>query len=167
MIDENSELSLAIIETVYRTYIRQKFEPVSDKSLRNVIKHLLKLSVHIGHVDQVKLKKSSWFNAYFNLDKHKNIISNQQDPNKTSQISDNEDILSYKYFQNNDNNDENAFLIYKEFRQLLINLAYKPPSLMSLCRQSIRKQMPNFNRKSLNQLPIPLKLHRYLHFDYL
>ena len=170
MIDDNCELSLVIVETVYRTYIRQKFELISDKSLRKVVKHLLKLSVYIGHIDQMKLRKSSWFNTYFNLDKHKNIVANQHDNdnqnNKTSQINENEDTLNYKYFQNTDNNDENAFLIYKEFRQLLINLAYKPPSLMSLCRRSIRKQMHNFNRKSLNQLPIPLKLHQYLHFDY-
>ena len=184
MLDDNSELSLMLVETVYRTYMRQKCELVFDKGLRNSIKHLLKLSVYVGHIDRIKLRKSSWFNTYFNLDKHKpcatsqneivaysnNYNNNNNTNNKTSLIHNNSTIynddINYKYFQNTDYSDENAFIIYKEFRQLLINLAYKPPSLISLCRQAIRKQMPSFNRKSINQLPIPLKLHQYLHFDY-
>ncbi len=163
LIDDNDELPLCLIETVYRTYMRQKFELISDKTLRNIIKYLLKLSVYVGHIDQVKLRKSSWFNSYFNLDKY--LQTDNCVPNILK--SDSNDDVNFKYFQNSDNNDENAYLIYKEFRQLLINLSYKPPSLMLLCRQVIRKKMPEFSSRAINQLPIPIKLHQYLHFDYL
>lgn len=203
LIDENNELTLCLIETVYRTYMRQKYDLICDKNLRNIIKYLLKLSVYAGHIEQSKLLKSSWFNVYFNLSKYStsgqqySTFSDNLNNNTSSAIANlsiqqsisSKIIDDYESFKNvsqmnlnnttnqyNDNNnnvdnnadnDENAYLIYKEFRQLLIQLTYKPPSLMSLCRKAVRKQMPLYNRKTINQLQLPIKLHQYLQFNYL
>jgi ankyrin repeat protein len=160
LIDYSDELTICLLETVYRTYMRQRFDMTRDLKVRNIIKYLLTLSLHLGHLKPLKLLQDNcWFNNYFNLYAFKLQTKEQLDKNSSIESSKELENLS----PNNNNNNE----IYNEFRKLLLNLIYKPPTLMSLCRQQIRKSMCVFNKKLIYQLELPLKLHQYLNFDYL
>jgi hypothetical protein len=158
LVDQNEELTLCLIETVYRTYMRQKFDVARDKNVQNIIKYLLKLSVYIGHIKQIKLLTSPWFSSYFNLTK----------PNLNCHEIDLKFVCLYETFEiNHSQNNENILCVYKDFRDLLLRLTREPMSLMALCRQTIRNNMTVYNRKSINQLHLPAKLYKYLSFDCL
>jgi hypothetical protein len=159
LIDQNEDLTLCLIETVYRTYMRQKFDAARDKNIQNIIKYLLKLSVYIGHIKQVKLLNSHWFSNYFNLMK----------PDLNYDDIDLKFIYLYETFEASQSiqNNKNVLCVYKEFRSLLLNLTRQPMSLMGLCRQTVRNSMTAYNRKYINQLNLPVKLYQYLSFDVL